>query len=147
MKLTKAQREQLKNKFGGHCAYCGCDLSDKWHADHIEAVDRVLAWCPKRGVKSTGEMHKPHLDTIENLNPSCVPCNINKHSMSLELWRKSIAHYRDVQLLRDSTHARHLHRFGLIEIKDKPVVFFFEIYGRGIPEAILEAQALRGDSE
>ena len=140
MKLSKAQREQLKNKFGGHCAYCGCDLSDKWHADHIEAVDRVLAWCPKRGVKSTGEMHKPHLDTIENLNPSCVPCNINKHSMSLESWRKSIAHYRDVQLLRDSTHARHLHRFGLIEIKDKPVVFFFEIYGRGTPEAILEAQ-------
>ena len=147
MKLSKAQREQLKNKFGGHCAYCGCDLSDKWHADHIEAVDRVLAWCPKRGVKSTGEMHKPHLDTIENLNPSCVPCNINKHSMSLESWRKSIAHYRDVQLLRDSTHARHLHRFGLIEIKDKPVVFFFEIYGRGIPEAILEAQALRGAND
>ena len=128
MKLSKAQREQLKNKFGGHCAYCGDELNDKWHADHIEAVDRILAWCPKRGVKSTGEMNKPHLDTIENLNPSCVPCNINKHSMSLESWRKSIEHYRDVQLLRDSTHARHLHRFGLIEIKPDPVVFFFESY-------------------
>ncbi|MFI7962382.1 HNH endonuclease, partial [Acinetobacter baumannii] len=36
--------------------------------------------------------------------------------------------YCDVQLLRDSTHARHLLRFGLIEIKTKPVTFFFENY-------------------
>lgn len=49
--------------------------------------------------------------------------------MPLESWRRSIAHYRDVQLLRDSTHARHLHRFGLIEIKPDPVVFFFEKRG------------------
>lgn len=126
MKLTKTQREELKQKYDGHCAYCGSVLGDKWHADHIEAVDRVLAFCPKRGIKSTSEMHKPHLDTIENLNPSCVPCNINKHSMSLESWRKSIAHYRDVQLLRDSGTARHLHRFGLLEIKQDPVVFYFE---------------------
>lgn len=147
MKLTKAQREQLKNKFGGHCAYCGCDLGDKWHADHIEPVDRVMVDCEKRGIKTSNQMHKPHLDTIENLNPACVPCNSNKSSIPLEKWRDAIAHYRDVQLLRDSTHARHLHRFGLIEIKDKPVVFFFEIYGRGIPEAILEAQALRGAND
>jgi len=129
MKLTKAQREQLKNKFGGHCAYCGCDLSDKWHADHIEAVKRELISVPNVGIRTTGELTRPHLDTIENMNPACVPCNSNKSSMSLESWRKLIAHYRDVQLLRDSTHARHLHRFGLIEIKSDPVVFFFEKWG------------------
>lgn len=39
-----------------------------------------------------------------------------------------LTHYRDVQLLRDSTHARHLLRFGLIEIKSEPVKFFFETY-------------------
>ena len=128
MKLSKAQREQLKNKFGGHCAYCGDELNDKWHADHIEAVKRDIIHVGG-GKLISGEMTRPHLDTIENMNPACVPCNSNKSSMSLEHWRNSIAHYRDVQLLRDSTHARHLHRFGLIEIKPDPVVFFFEKWG------------------
>lgn len=147
MNLNKKQRAELKMKFGGHCAYCGCELSDKWHADHIEPVDRVMVDCEKRGIKTTNQMHKPHLDKIENLNPACVPCNSNKSSIPLEKWRDAIAHYRDVQLLRDSTHARHLHRFGLIEIKNDPVMFFFEAYNQSIPEAILEAQVGRGDSE
>ena len=134
MKLTKQQRSELKMKFGGHCAYCGEQLGDKWHADHIEAVKRDfdMKKCEKTGYMipvSNGVLFRPQSDTLENMNPSCVPCNINKSSMSLESWRRSIAHYRDVQLLRDSTHARHLHRFGLIEIKPDPVVFFFEKLG------------------
>lgn len=125
MKLNKTQREELKQKFGGRCAYCGDELNDKWHADHIEAVKRDIIHVGG-GKLISGEMTRPHLDTIENMNPACVPCNTNKSSMSLEGWRRMIAHYRDVQLLRDSTHARHLHRFGLIEIKQHPVVFYFE---------------------
>ena len=127
MKLTKQQRTDLKMKFGGHCAYCGCELGDKWHADHIEAVKRDIIHVGG-GKLISGEMTRPHLDTIENMNPACVPCNSNKSSMSLKSWRSLLTHYRDVQLLRDSTHARHLHRFGLIEIKSEPVVFFFETW-------------------
>lgn len=131
MKLTKQQRAELKMKFGGHCAYCGELLGDKWHADHIEAVKRDLEFVPGVGLRTTKEMLRPHNDNLENMNPACVPCNTNKSSMSLESWRRSIAHYRDVQLLRDSNHARHLHRFGLIEIKPDPVVFFFEKWRGG----------------
>ena len=131
MKLNKNQREALKNKFGGHCAYCGCELGDKWQADHIEAVKREIEHIGGGVLRTTGEMTNPHLDTIENMNPACIPCNQNKSSMSLENWRSLLGHYRDVQLLRDSTHARHLHRFGLIEIKHEPVVFFFEKALRG----------------
>ena len=40
MKLTKTQREELKQKYAGRCAYCGDGLTDKWHADHLEAVVR-----------------------------------------------------------------------------------------------------------
>jgi len=40
-KLTKAQRAVLREKFGGRCAYCGCELPEKgWHADHLEPVMR-----------------------------------------------------------------------------------------------------------
>lgn len=126
MKLTKAQREQLKNKFGGHCAYCGCDLGDKWHADHIEAVKRDIIHVGG-GKLVSGEMTRPHLDTIENMNPACVPCNLNKSSMSIEGWRGVLSGYRKA-LIRDSHTFRHSLRFGLVEFTDKPVVFFFETY-------------------
>lgn len=129
MTLNKKQRAQLKQKFGGHCAYCGIELGDKWHADHIEAVQRELEHVGGGVLRTTGEMLRPQNDTLENMNPACAPCNTNKSSIPLEQWRKMIGRYRDVQLLRDSTHARHLHRFGLLEIKTDPVVFFFEKYG------------------
>lgn len=116
MKLSKLQREEVKQKFGGHCAYCGCVLGDKWHADHFEAIRR----------NGDGTCLNPEHDVIENLMPACRVCNNNKRSMSLESWRDLLAHYRDVQLLRDSGTARHLHRFGLLEIKKVPVVFYFE---------------------
>lgn len=27
-------------KLGGRCAYCGCELGEKWHADHVKPVIR-----------------------------------------------------------------------------------------------------------
>ena len=138
MKLTKAQREQLKNKFGGHCAYCGCDLGDKWHADHIEAVKRDIIHVGG-GKLVSGEMTRPHLDTIENMNTACVSCNLNKSSMSIEGWRGVLGGYCKA-LIRDSHTFRHSLRFGLVAFTDKPVMFFFETYQQGTPEAILEAQ-------
>lgn len=117
MKLTEAQREELKQKYAGHCAYCGCVLSDKWHAYHLEAVVRDL---------TTGKPTKPENDVIENFMPSCTPCNHNKRSMSLEAWRDLLAHYRDVQVPRDCSQIRHLMRFGLVKFIKKPVVFHFE---------------------
>lgn len=131
MKLNKSQRAELKQKFGGHCAYCGEVLGDRWHADHIEPVVRDFRWvkCEKTGnhiTKSNGILLKPENDTLENLNPACAPCNHNKKSMPLEAWRKLLEHYRDVQVIRDCSQVRHLMRFGQIEFKTAPVVFYFE---------------------
>lgn len=117
MKLTKTQREELKQKYDGRCAYCGDELTDKWHADHLEAVVRDLV---------TGKPEKPENDVYENLMPACIACNNNKRSMSLESWRDLLAHYRDVQVPRDCSQIRHLMRFGLVEFIQKPVVFYFE---------------------
>ena len=117
MKLTELQREELKQKYDGRCAYCGIELTDKWHADHFEAVVRDLV---------TGKPGNPENDVIENLMPACTACNHNKRSMSLEAWRGLLAHYRDVQVIRDCPQIRHLMRFGLVEFIQKPVVFYFE---------------------
>ncbi|ATZ62929.1 HNH endonuclease [Acinetobacter bereziniae] len=117
MKLNTLQREELKQMFDFHCAYCGELLGEKWHADHLNAVVRDL---------KTGKPSKPENDVIENLVPACTACNHNKRSMSLEAWRDLLAHYRDVQIIRDCPQVRHLIRFGLIEFVQKPVVFHFE---------------------
>lgn len=117
MKLSKIQREELKQKYGGRCAYCGCVLGDKWHADHLNAVVRDI---------ETGKAKNPENDVIENLMPACTACNHNKRSMSLESWRSLLNHYRDVQVIRDCPQIRHLLRFGLVEFIKKPVMFYFE---------------------
>ncbi|UTY30503.1 HNH endonuclease [Treponema putidum] len=70
MKLTKTEREKIKNIFGGKCAYCGKELGDKFHIDHIRE----------------GE------DVKDNLVPVCARCNLQKGSSSLE-------HFRDYAAL------------------------------------------------
>jgi hypothetical protein len=125
MKLTKAQRATLREKFGGRCAYCGEPLGDRWHADHIENVERKLARVPGRGVVCTTEVHRPERDTVDNLNPACAPCNIDKHTMTLEGWRVKLANACDV-LARNQPTYRHAVRFGLVQETGARVVFHFE---------------------
>lgn len=118
MKLTKSERETLRLKYGNRCAYCGNSLSKNWHADHIKPVIRNLR---------DGKPYYEDRDTIENMNPACPQCNIDKHNFDLETWRKIIERTNEV-LLANSTFRRAL-RYNLIERKDKPVVFYFETLG------------------
>ena len=42
MALKKSERELVRMKYGGRCAYCGCELPKVWHADHFVACRRDL---------------------------------------------------------------------------------------------------------
>lgn len=119
MRLKKHEREKLKKKYGGHCAYCGIKLGDKWDADHLKPITRL----------SDGTALNPELDCIENLMPSCKKCNNHKFSYELEHWRKIINDNR--QQLLSSTKFKTLNRLGLAEIKEDPVVFYFESFKDG----------------
>lgn len=128
MRLTKSQRTALQQKFGGRCAYCGQPLGDRWHADHIEAVERKLEFVRdghRTRLRATGDVHRPERDCIENLNPACAPCNIDKHAMSLEGWRQKLQGAVGV-LTRNQPTYRHAVRFGLVQETGAAVVFFFE---------------------
>lgn len=115
MKLSKNQRAELREKFGGKCAYCGCELTDKWHADHVEPVLRHQG----------GMIHRAK-DVIENLVPTCHPCNLHKHCNSLEDYRRIIGDGRREFLV--SGKGKALVRMGLVEMKSDPIVFWFERY-------------------
>lgn len=115
MGLTKREREILKTKYGGKCAYCGCVLPNKWHADHIEPVIR----------NKTGTHDTEGLDIIENMNPACPPCNISKGRMTIEVWRGWLAgHVNSLNLY--SKNYRMAKAYGLVEETGNPVVFHFE---------------------
>lgn len=121
---TKAQREALRTKFGGKCAYCGCDLGRSMHADHLEAVIRVPP-SPWNDLTKT-IMLKPERNTVANMMPACAPCNLHKGGYSLEGWRDILQRSAAIVAKQTSTF-RAGERFGVIAVSDRPVVFHFEL--------------------
>lgn len=111
--------------FGGRCAYCGEVLGPRWHADHIEPVIRLTTYVSGKGFVPSGEVEHPSRNCFYNFYPACAPCNVDKHRMSLEEWRKKLARGPEVLASHQPTF-RHSVRFGLVEVTTKPVVFYFE---------------------
>lgn len=121
MSLSKAERARVYAIFDGRCAYCGCELPARWHADHVEPVIRY----PEGGFTG-GKMLSlhPERDTPENYWPSCAPCNIDKHRMSIEQWRRWLA-IRLAALMK-TPGFRLLKAHGLVTEIERQVQFHFE---------------------
>jgi len=75
--ISKKQREKIKQKFDGLCAYSGTKLEDDWQIDHIIPVRRN----PDKSLQPT------ELDCEENLVPVQKLINHYKHSLDLETFR------------------------------------------------------------
>lgn len=121
MRLKASERASVRAIFGGLCAYCGEALGDRWHADHVEPVVRNdwFKFAEKRGPDY------PERDTIANLWPACPPCNIDKHSLPLEAWRRKLQDACGV-LQRNQPTYRHAVRFGLVKETAIAITFHFE---------------------
>lgn len=127
MALTKAQRADLRAMFGGRCGYCGQPLGDSFHADHVEAV--------RRGCGNDGGMLRPDRDTVSNMLPACIPCNLFKGIHSIEQFRKEIA--AQVERARNySVNYRTAERFGLVSPTGATVVFYFEAVAAGLSPSV-----------
>lgn len=124
MRLTKAEREQVRAMFDGRCAYCGEQLSARWHADHFAPVMRGVGsyWSGQPAAR----MENHH---IGNMKPSCAPCNISKATYSLEQWRTVIAGHVDA-LNRNMPTYRLARKYGLIQETGITVEFHFERVAR-----------------
>lgn len=108
-RLTKAERQQVYEKYDGHCAYCGkkIDIKDM-QVDH-----RVPLY-------NGGE------ENMENYMPSCRMCNHYKRTASVETFRKMISEIPH-KLERDSYIYRVARAYGLIaEFHPQQVRFYYE---------------------
>lgn len=165
--MKKKDREIVFNKFGGRCAYCGEPLRNGWHVDELLPCRRKYKRVPSHYIlKSTGEKadvrhltedeftkdkfeyipekmvsdgySHPERLHIDNQMPACASCNINKHSMSLEEFRKLIEGFI-YHLNNLSTQYKIAKRYGLIQETIKPIVFYFE--GVGCSRILNEGKA------
>jgi len=138
MKLTPTQREEIRKKYGGRCAYCGCELGQRWHADHLWPVQRDYEWVRDengRVIFVNGQPKKrciglanAQCDTFENMMPACPSCNTIKGSNTLGRFREIIAGFI-TSLNRDSTQYKFAKRYGLVKESNIEVKFYLETYG------------------
>ena len=119
MKVTKQERQLVFEKYDGKCAYCGCELTKGWHVDHLKPIRR------KKYKKD--ECRYPQRAFIDNYMPACASCNINKHAMKLEDFRRLIEGFMK-HLNERNTQYKIAKRFGLVIEDVKPIVFYFEQY-------------------
>lgn len=108
-KLTADERQRVYIKFGGHCAYCGCDITIKdMQADHVVPL------------------HLGGADNISNLYPACRACNHYKSTFTVEKFREIVQRAPAV-LMKNSATYRNIVRFGLMHHPKNPEVqFYFE---------------------
>ena len=104
----KIDRKAVWQKYGGRCAYCGCEITiNEMQVDHVK---------PKRIGGS---------DDMDNLKPSCRLCNHYKRAMSLEEFR-TWALGELVGRLRKIYIVRVAEKYGMITINNYDKKFYFE---------------------
>lgn len=121
MGKKKINRQEVYDKCGGHCAYCGKEITFKqMQVDHIKPLYRnddvitLESWGVERGT-----------DEIDNLLPSCARCNRWKSTFSLEMFRKEIELQME-RLNKYNNNYRLAKDFGLLVETNCEVVFYFE---------------------
>lgn len=114
--IAKDVRERVFNKYNKHCAYCGCEITQKdMQVDHLIPMEFYESY------KAIDE----DIDCENNYMPACRSCNHYKSTYTLEKFRAIIERGTDI-LLRDSVTYKNAVRFKQIIPNKHKVVFYFE---------------------
>lgn len=120
----KVNRRAVYDKFDGHCAYCGNPIHfEAFQVDHV--VPKHLSHFYKSEVmKQAVNANGDHVDSIDNMMPSCRRCNHYKRGETLKQFRKTMItlHQRVMQ----NYICKVAKDYGIIEIKPFDGVFYFE---------------------
>lgn len=130
MYISKKNREIIKQKFGGKCAYTGTELKDDWQVDHVKPLVRNLY---------TNDAIFEENHNFDNMFPVQKIVNHYKGSLDLETfrtWYLAGLHERLKKLPKNPKSERGIKRKSyLLEVahlfkikKDKPFsgTFYFE---------------------
>ena len=127
MRISKKKREEIKQKFGGLCAYSGTKLEDDWQVDHIKPIIRI-----------GGTAMFPDYHCDENLVPVQKTINHYKGSLDLETFRtwflgglhERIDKPKNPRTDKSKRRKEYLNKvasyFGITKTKPFEGVFYFE---------------------
>lgn len=121
-RITAAQRMEVWQKYNGHCAYCGCEITlEKMQVDHMESIYRH----EKDYIAGNTE----YLDKIENYMPACRMCNFYKMTYTLEQFRQRL------QTMTERLEKQFIYRlakkYGIVREQEKGITFYFETVVKG----------------
>lgn len=136
-KIPKKIREQVYEKYNGHCAYCGRKLTLKeMQVDHIYSV--CHAELNEKGkVVDVGDIkdgeYDPeylkekasHVNDIDNLMPACRQCNFYKGAMNIEAFRNQLETTLFYNTI-DTFQFCLAERYGLVKATPHHIRFYFE---------------------
>ena len=112
--IPKELRQQVYEKYNGHCAYCGCELEYKdMQVDHVDSVYKAES------------LNKQIDNSLDNLNPSCRSCNFYKSIDNIEKFREHIETSLIKKLHKDFNY-KMLVKYGLVKEDLHKVRFYFE---------------------
>ncbi len=116
--IPKKMRLEVYEKCNHRCAYCGCELEYKdMQVDHIKSIYSNMDY------KQT--MAEEEMYSIENLLPACRQCNFYKSVFTLEDFRERLQTTMMVNVRKNFGY-RLAVKYGLVEEKIKPIIFYFE---------------------
>jgi hypothetical protein len=125
--ISKKQREQIRLKFGGLCAYSGTPLEDDWQIDHVDPIIRY------------SNSFNTNRHTIENMVPCQKIINHYKGYLSLEEFRtwylgglhNRIGKPKNPRTEKSKRKKEYLNKvasyFGITQDKPFKGVFYFEM--------------------
>lgn len=131
--LLKALRQQVYNKYNGHCAYCGKEIKmSEMQVDHATAF--AQQWYAKK--EKCDEVKQmiadDSINNIDNLMPACRACNFYKGINDIDGLRRRIL--TDLEhTCRSTFQTRLAMQYGMIEYKPWDGKFYFEKGGKKKP--------------
>lgn len=113
--ISKKLRKQVYEKYDGHCAYCGCEITMKdMQVDHF------------RSQYGAERKHEAVDNSFDNLMPACRQCNLYKGPYTIESFRWALKGLL-VPNLQKTFNWRLAERYGLVESHlDQDPIFYYE---------------------
>lgn len=141
--MTKKQREEVRLKFGGLCAYSGAPLKDDWQVDHVTSKikHKYDTYFNSNSVDEIKERLK-ECDHVDNLFPALRIVNHYKRGHDLEGFRRYMLNFhkrfeklpKNTKILKTQKRKEYMCKvaeaFGISGSKQFSGVFYFETLGK-----------------
>ena len=124
--LSKDKRQQVYNKYGGHCAYCGKEISLKeMQVDHATAFAQSIYGLKESRDKVGKMIADDSINSIDNLMPSCRQCNFYKGGWDIENLRNRLKDTLS-HTCQSSFQVRLALQYGMLTYKEWDGKFYYE---------------------